>query len=74
MLQGKELPGAEGDFTVATGSSFRSCSPSLARDVNEEVSTLPRRSSSLGKERDWWSADLEDEREKLPSRLPLADP
>ena len=66
MLQGKELPVAEGDFSVATGSfSFRSCSPSLAHDVDEEVSTPSRRSPALGKERDWWNADLKDEMEKL---------
>ena len=41
LLQGKGLSVAEGDFTIATGgSSFCSCSPSLAHDVDEEVSTL----------------------------------
>ena len=66
MLQGKELPVAEGDFTVATsGSSFRSCSLSLALDVDEGLSTPSRRSPSLGKDRDGWSTELEDEMEHL---------
>ena len=42
MPQGKELPVAEGDFTIATGSS--SFWPSLAHDVDEEGSTPSRRS------------------------------
>ena len=59
LLQEREPPGAEGDFTIATGSSnFCSCSPSLVHDVDEEMST-PSRSFSWRKERDWWSADLE---------------
>ena len=62
MLQGKELPVAEGDLTVATGCSFlRSGSPSLAHDVDEAMSTSSRKSTSMGKEGNWWSADLEDE-------------
>ena len=66
MLQGQELPVVEGAFTVATSSSsFRSFSPSVAPGVDEEVSTPSRRSTSLGKERDWWSADLEGEMEEL---------
>ena len=66
MLQGKELPVAEGDFAVATGgSSFRSCSPSLALDVDEGVSTPSRMSPSFGQERDGWSAELEDVMEQL---------
>ena len=61
MLQGREPPGAEGDFTVATGSSsFCSCSPSLAHDVDEAMSTPSAMSQSLAKERDWWSADLKE--------------
>ena len=66
MLQGREPPGAEGDFTVATSSSsFCSCSPSLAHDVDEAMATPSAMSQSLAKERDWWSADLEGEMEKL---------
>ena len=66
MLQGKELPVAEREFTVATGSSsFRSFSPSMAPGEEVEMSTLSRESPSLERERDWWSADLEGELEKL---------
>ena len=38
---------------------------SLAHDVDEAMSTFSRKSRSMEKERDWWSADLEDEMEKL---------
>ena len=63
---GGELPVAEGDFTMVLRiSSSCSCSPSVAQDVDEEVSTPSRRPFFLGKERDWWSADLEGEIEKL---------
>ena len=38
MLQGREPPAAEGDFTIATGcSSFCSCSPSSVHDVGEAM-------------------------------------
>ena len=39
--------------------------PLLAHDVDEAMSTVSGRSLSLGKERDWWRADLEDEMENL---------
>ena len=53
MLQGGEPSGAEGDFSVATDStSFCSCSPSLAHDVDEALSTSSRMSPFVGKERD----------------------
>ena len=66
ILQGREPSGAEGDFTVATdSSSFCSCSPSFAHDVDEAMSTSSRKFPSMKKERDWWSADLEGEMEKL---------
>ena len=56
MLQGREKSGAEGDFTVATdSSSFRSCTPSLAHDVDEEVSTPSRRSPPWGRKVKWRS-------------------
>ena len=65
MLQEKELPVAEGDFTIATSSSsLCCCAPSLAHDVDEEVSTPLYQALSMGKERDWWSAGLEGEMEK----------
>ena len=42
MLQEREPSGAEGDFNVATdSSSFCSCSPSLAHDVDGAMSTPP---------------------------------
>ena len=66
MLQEREPSGAEGDSNVATdSSSFCSCSPSLAHDVDEAMSTPSRKSPSMVKDRDWWSADLEGEVEKL---------
>ena len=79
MLQGKELPVAEGDFIVATGgSSFRSCSPSLALDVDEGVSTPSRRSPSLGRTEMGgalnWRKKWSSWRCKEPSLLPQADP
>ena len=64
-LQEWEPSGAESGFAVATdGSSFCSCSPSMANDADEAMSTSSRKSLH-GKERDWWSADLEGELEKL---------
>ena len=41
-LEGKELPVVESAFTVATRSSFRSFSPSLAPGVDEEMRTTGR--------------------------------
>ena len=37
----------------------------MAYDVDEAISTSSRKSLSMEKERDWWSADLEDEMQKL---------
>ena len=55
---------AEGGYTVATGSSsFRSFSPSV--EPEEGMLTPSRESPSVERERDWWSADLEGEMEKL---------
>ena len=66
MSQERDPSGAEGDFSVATDStSFCSCSPSLAHDVDGALSTSSRKSPSVGKERDWWSAGVEGEMEKL---------
>ena len=78
MLQVREPSGAEGDFNVATdSSSFCSCSPSLAHDVDEAMSTSSRKSPSMVKDRDWWSADFLGEVEKLEVEgsfsLPKAD-
>ena len=64
MLQGMELSGAEGGFSPDS-SSFGSGSPSLAQDADEAMSAFSRTSSAKWKERDWWSADLEGEVEKL---------
>ena len=47
------------------GFSFCSSSSSTAYDVDEAMSTSSRKSPSMGKERDWWSADLEGEMEEL---------
>ena len=53
-------------FNVATdSSSFRSCSPSWAHDVDEAMSTSSRKSPSMVKDRDRWSADFLGEMEKL---------
>ena len=66
MLQEREPSGAEGDFNVATdSSSFCSCLLSLAHDVDEAMSTPSRKYPSMVNDRDWWSADLEGEVEKL---------
>ena len=66
ILREWEPSGAESGFAVATdGSSFCSCSPSMAYDVDEAMSMSSRKSPSMNKERDWWSADLEGEMEKL---------
>ena len=55
-VTGREKSGAEGDFAVATdSSSFRSCTPSLAHDVDEEVSTPSRRSPPWGRKVKWRS-------------------
>ena len=75
MPQGKELPVAGGGYTVATGSSsFRFFSPSVEPGVEEGMLTPPRASPSVERERDWWSANLEGEMEKLavPGSLSLA--
>ena len=72
MLEGKELPAAEGGYTAATGSSsFRSSSPSVEPEVEEGMLTPSRGSPLVERESDRWSADLEGEMEKL---LPLAGP
>ena len=56
----------ESEFAVATdGSSVCSCSLSVAYDVDEAMSMSSRKSSSMGKKRDCWSADVEGEMEKL---------
>ena len=66
ILQEWGPSGAGSGFAVAThGSSFCSCSPSTAYDVDEAMSTSSRKSPSLEKARDWSSADLEGEMEKL---------
>ena len=46
-------------------SSFGSCSPSLAQDADKAMSASSWTFSAKWKERDWWSADLEGEMEKL---------
>ena len=63
--EGKELPEVESAVSVATGSSFRSFSPSVAPATSEEMSTPSREQSLLDRERSWWSADLEGGMEKL---------
>ena len=53
-------------FSGATdSSSFGSCSPSMAYDVDEAMSTSSWKSPSMERERDWWSVDFEGEMEKL---------
>ena len=48
MIQGMEPSGAEGGFAVATDtSSFCSCSPSMAYDVDEAMSMSSRKSPSV---------------------------
>ena len=42
-----------------------SCSSSLAHDTGEAMSASSRHPPSIKLERDWWSADLEGEMEKL---------
>ena len=50
VLQESEPSGAEGDVIVASDSpSFCSCSPTLAHDVDEAMSTSSRKSPSMGK-------------------------
>ena len=46
-------------------SSFGSCSPSLAHDADEAMSESSWTAEAKEKERDWWSADLVGELEKL---------
>ena len=73
------MPVAEGDFIVATGgSSFRSCSPSLALDVDEGVST-PSGKAPLWDRKEMggalnWRMKWSSWRCKEPSLLPQADP
>ena len=61
-----EPSGAECGFTNGTGISFSVLArPHMARDVDETLFLSSRKSDSLKKERDWWSADLEGEMEML---------
>ena len=66
MTQGMELSGAEGDSSGALdSSSWDSCSPSVAPDADDAMSAWSWTSPAKGKDRDWWSIDLEGEMEKL---------
>ena len=80
MLHRMELSGAVGHCSGAfDNSSFGSCSSSLALDTDEAMfasykmaqdaddamSESSWAAAAKGKERDWWSIDLEDEMEKL---------
>ena len=64
MLQGMGLSGAEGGFAGAKDSSSFLFFLTLC-DADEAMSTSSRMSPSRGKEREWWSAGLEGEVEKL---------
>ena len=55
----------EGGFTGGHTSSCCSCSTSLAHDTDEARPTSSWMALAREKDRDWWSADLEDEMEKL---------
>ena len=74
MLHGREPSGAEGGFAVATDSSSLSSSSSCLADVDETMSTSSRKSPSMWKERDCWSAELEGEMEKLDPWIPKGGP
>ena len=76
ILQDCQPSGAgSGSAVAADGSSSFSCSPSMAYDVDESMSTSSRKSPSVGKQSDWWSADLEGEMEAGGrSPRPKADP
>ena len=80
MLQRLESSGAVGQRSGAfDNSSFGSCSSSLnfntdeamsasskmAQDADEAMSESSRTALAKGKERDWWSIDLEGDMEKL---------
>ena len=66
MIQGIELSGAVGNFSGALdSSSLDCCSPSVAQDADDAMSQLFWTSLAKGKERDWWSVDLEGDKEKL---------
>ena len=66
MIQGVELSLAAGHFSAALHcSSVDSCSPSVAQDADDAVSESSWTSLAKGKQRDWWSVDLEGEMEKL---------
>ena len=81
MLQRLEASRAIGQWSgVHYNSSFGSCSSSLAVDTDEAMSCFLKRwrkeaddamsesswtALARGKERDWWSIDLEGEVEKL---------
>ena len=80
MLQRLESSTAVGQWSGAhDNSSFGSCSSSLAFDTDEAMSASSKRTKEAdeamsetswtdlasGKERDWWSIDLEGDMEKL---------
>ena len=80
MLQGMELSGAVGHCSGGLdNSSFGSCSSSLALDTDEAMSASSKMAQdaddamsesswaalATGKERGWWSIDLDGEIEKL---------
>ena len=59
MIQGMELWFCR----AIDSSSLDSCSPSVAHDADEAMSSSSWTSPARWKERDWWSADLECELE-----------
>ena len=66
MIHEMVLSGAVGDFSGALDNfSLDSCSPSVAQETDDAMSESSWTALAKGKERDWWSVDLEGEMEKL---------